>query len=298
MRAATDDNLPDRFGPMTVKELRQGLRRSMFVIPFLGIQALAVSATAVEFGRETGGRFSEYVGVLNLGLLFASGPFWLVVTAVCALVMPLGGLALMGQEMEEGNHELLLLTQLNRWCVVRGKFLMLWGICALTFLSLLPYVVVRYLIGGIELPRELACSLSVLGLSAMVCAGMLGASSYCGLGARVGMVLLYFFSMLGACAVPLVASAAVSGGCGIIYHVNAAAAMYCYIMIGLALARSRLRLALHAYELKPSWMMVGVLVFTPFIVWVVTALTFGFGGFVGLVGMGILARYADVTPKA
>jgi ABC-type transport system involved in multi-copper enzyme maturation permease subunit len=297
MSGATDDNLPDRFGPMTVKELRQGLRRSMFVIPFLAIQALAAAAMAAEFGRDAGGRFSEYVGVMNVVLLFVSGPFWMVVSAVCAVVMPLGGLALMGQEMEEGNHELLLLTRLNRWSVVRGKFLMLWGLCALTFFSLLPYVVVRYFIGGIELPREVACSLTVLGLSAMISAGMIGASAFRGLGARIGMILLFLFSMVGACAVPLAASAGVTGGCGVFFHINAAAAVFCYTTLGLSLARSRLRLAVHAYELKPGWMMGGLLVFTPFVVWMTTAMTIGYGGFAGLVGMGIVALYADATPK-
>lgn len=297
MSGATDDNLPDRFGPMTVKELRQGLRRNMFVIPFLAIQALAAAAMAVEFGRDAGGRFSTFPGVLNVILLFVNGPFWMVVSAVCVLVMPLGGLALMGQEMEEGNHELLLLTRLNRWSVVRGKFLMLWGLCLLTFLSLLPYVVVRYFIGGIELPRELACSLTVLCLSAMVSAGMLGASAFAGLGARIGMVLLFLFSMVGACSLPLAASAGVTRGCGVIYHINAAAAAFCYIMLGLSLARSRLRPAVHAYELKPSWMMGGLLVFTPFVVWITTAMTIGYGGFSGLVGMGLVAIYGDAKPK-
>ena len=40
-------DLPERLGPMTVKELRQGLRRGMFVYPFLGIHLLAVVAMAV-----------------------------------------------------------------------------------------------------------------------------------------------------------------------------------------------------------------------------------------------------------
>lgn len=130
---------------MTAKELRQSLRRGSFVYPFLAIQLFAVVAMAAEFQLGHAAESSQYTGVLNLSLLWTSGPFWMVVSAICLLVMPLGGLVLMGQELEEGNHELLLLTKLDRWKVVIGKFITLWGLCALTFVSLLPYVVVRYL---------------------------------------------------------------------------------------------------------------------------------------------------------
>ena len=36
------NDLPDRFGAMFVKELRQNMRRASFVYPFLGIQVLAI----------------------------------------------------------------------------------------------------------------------------------------------------------------------------------------------------------------------------------------------------------------
>ena len=37
----------------------------------------------------------------------------------------------------------------------------------------------------------------------------------------------------------------------------------CYTVFGLALARSRIRLVVHHYEVKPSWMVIGLLIFTP-----------------------------------
>jgi ABC-type transport system involved in multi-copper enzyme maturation permease subunit len=292
------DDLPDRFGAMLVKELRQNMRRSSFVYPFLGIHVLAILALVVEFQNEGSYSYEKYTGMLNVPMLMSSGPFWVVVSIVCAFIMPLGGLVLMGQELEEGNHELLLLTKLNRWKVVRGKFLTLWGLSALTFISLLPYVIVRYNVGAIEVVREVACSLSVLGLSAMMCAGAIGASSFKGLLARIGAMLLFTGSMFVGCGIPLAASAAVSGGCGIFYHANAFSAAVCYTLLGLALARSRLRLVVHAYEVKPSFMVIGLLVFCPFVIGMATAMTGGFAGFVGLIGMALVGLYADATPKA
>jgi ABC-type transport system involved in multi-copper enzyme maturation permease subunit len=292
------DDLPDRFGAMLVKELRQNLRRGSFVYPFLAIQALAVIALVVEFQQGSGATFEKYSGMLNLAMLGEAGPFWWIVTLVCAGVMPLGGLILMGQELDDGNHELLLLTRLNRWKVVRGKFLTLWGLCVLTFVSLLPYVIVRYNVGAIEVRDELALSLSVVALSAMIAAGAIGASSFKRLLARIGVFLLFVGSMLLGGGIPLAAAAGVTQGCGVFYHLNALAAAACYTLLGLSLARSRLRLVVHAYEVKPSFMVVGLLVFAPFVIAMATAMTGGFGGFVGLVGMALVGLFADATPKA
>lgn len=293
-----NDDLPDRFGAMLVKELRQNMRRSSFVYPFLGIQLLAVIALVVEFQMESGYSFEKHPGMLNVVMLFQSGPFWIGAAVICSIIMPLGGLILMGQELDEGNHELLLLTKLSRWKVVFGKFLTLWGLSTLTFISLLPYVIVRYNVGAIEFIREIGCSLTVIAIAAMMSAGAIGASSFKGLIGRITVTLLFVGSMIVGCGIPVAFSAATSGGCGVFYHINAIAATVCYTSLGLALARSRLRLVIHAYEVKPSFMVTGLLIFTPFVVAMTTAMTGGYAGFVGLIGMTLVGIYADATPKA
>jgi len=291
--------LPDRFGPMLVKELRQNLRRGSFVIPFLVVHLLAVVAVVIEFQTGAQDPFSDFVGMMNVVLLWESGPLWMVIAITCAAVMPLGGLMLMGQELDEGNHELLLLTRLSRWKVVRGKFLSLWSLCALTLASLLPYAIVRYQIGGVELTRDLACAFTVLGLSAVLCAGAIGASSFRKLAARIAVMVLFVGSALVSGGAAIGAAGARSGGsAGVFWHLNALAAVACFVMMGLGLARSRLRLVIHAYEVKPSFLVVGLLFFTPFVVGMTTAMTGLYAGFVGLVGMALVAVYADVTPKA
>ncbi|MBT8043890.1 MAG: ABC transporter permease subunit [Verrucomicrobiae bacterium] len=292
------EDLPDRFGAMTVKELRQGLRRGIFVIPFIVIQVLAVISMVAEFNMGDVERFSDMTGVLNPALFFSSGPFWLVAGLVCVIVMPLGGLALMGQELEEGNHELLLMTPLTRWRVVRGKFLAMWGLCLVTFFSLLPYMIVRYFIGGIDAWRNIVMSLTVVTASGIICAGAIGASSFKTNAGKMTMMSLFLGSMGLSWLAPMLASHAQTDGCGVIYHLNALAFFVCYSIFGLALARSRIRLVVHHYEVKPSWMVIGLLIFTPLVVSMATAMTLGYGGFVGLIGMALVAWYADVTPKA
>lgn len=282
---------------MTAKELRQSLRRGSFVLPFLIVQALALAATIVEFQKQQAPSNSEFNGVLNLWLLVDSGPFWMVAGLICMVLMPLGGVALMGQELEEGNHELLLLTKLNRWSVVLGKLFTLWGLSVVTFISILPYVVTRYLIGGVEWWHEAACAGTVLGGSAMIGAGAIGASAFSNLGARIGVFVLFMASMLAGCAPALLASAGVTKGCGILYHLTALAAIACYTMMGLSLARSRLRLSILCFEMKPSVMLIGLLVFAPFVIGTITAITLGFLGMLGLLLMAIVAATIDRTPK-
>ncbi len=283
---------------MTAKELRQSMRRGSFVIPFLLIQILAVAATVIEFQKgETEAAYSG-VGMLNVALIFDSGPFWAVVGIVCLVVMPMGGIILMGQELEEGNHELLLLTKLDRWKMVLGKFISLWGLCVLTFVSLLPYVVVRYVLGGVEWWYELACALTVLGGSAILCAGVIAASAYKTIGGRILILIIYLISAGISCVIPLAASAVVTKGCGLMYHFNALSAVICYTIFGLALARSRLRLVVLAYEAKPSAVMIAMLVCAPFAIGTATAVTAGFAGGVGMLALALVAVRADLSPKA
>ena len=298
LEAAWKNDLPEGFDPMTAKELRQSLRRGSFVYPFLGIQVLAVLAMAAEFHLPADVTDTEFAGALNVWMFESAGPFWAVVAAVCMVLMPLGGVMLMGQELEEGNHELLLLTRLDRWKIVFGKFIALWGLCALTFISLLPYVVVRYLVGGIEWWHEAACAGSVLGGSAMVAAGAIGASAFKRIGVRVAVLALFLASLVVGCGVPLLGIGSQSGRCGWLYHFTALAAVLAYTLAGLALARSRLRLSILAYEISPGGMILGLLVFAPFVIGLVTACTLGWGGAAGLIGLAIMAVKLDVTPHA
>ena len=293
--------LPDRIHPMIVKELHQSMRRASFVYPFLIVQVLAVAAMAVEFASDGSNR-SEFIGWMNVWMLVESGPFWNVVGGMCGVVMPLAGLMLMGQEVEEGNHELLLLTKLNRWSVVRGKFLVLWSISTLGFVSLLPYVVVRYLRGGVEFLQEMACSMTVIGLAAVMSAGALGASSFRHIAGRFMAFVVFLAAALFSGTAVLIPSALVTkrwtpAWTAVIYHLNAMFFLACFVLFGMAMARARLRLILHFYEPHPRSGLIGLLVVTPIVAGLASLLTMGYAGGLGLLGMTIAVYYADNTPR-
>ena len=149
-----------------------------------------------------------------------------------------------------------------------------------------------------EVWRNIALVLTVVFVAAIVAAGAIGASSFKNPFARMGIFVLFLVSMGTSAMIVLVASALQSGGCGIFYHLNVIGLTLCYVILGLVIARSRIRLVVHQYEVKPSWMMICLLVFTPIVVGMSTLMTGGWMGFIGCVAMTIVARYADVSPKA
>ncbi len=305
MAISEQNDLPERFGPMTVKELRQSLRRTSFVYPFFCVHIFATIAIYTEFQLGVGG--GAAIPAVLAWDPDRVGSFWWVAMTVCGIIMPLAGFFLMPQEIEEGNHELLLLTALNRWQVVAGKFLMLWGLSVLTFTSLLPYVIIRYFIGGIEWGSELAAAGSVLAVAAVVAAGSIAASGFSTLAAKLGVFVLYMFSALGGGGAGMIgggmslgisATSKWSWLGSIFYHFSVLVVVLCYCVIGLLVARSRLRLAMMSFELKPSSVLLIIMGLAPFIVGMIAAFTCGFGSVAGVLLLTYLAWNSDRTPKA
>ena len=305
MAISEQNDLPERFGPMTVKELRQSLRRTSFVYPFICVHIFATIAIYTEFQLGVGG--GAAIPAVLAWDPDRVGSFWWVAMTVCGIIMPLAGFFLMPQEIEEGNHELLLLTALNRWQVVAGKFLMLWGLSVLTFTSLLPYVIIRYFIGGIEWGSELAAAGSVLAVAAVVAAGSIAASGFSTLAAKLGVFVLYVFSALGGGGAGMIGGGMTLGMSAtskwswlgsFFYHFSVLVVVLCYCVIGLLVARSRLRLAMMSFELKPSAVLLIIMGLAPFIVGMIAAFTCGFGSVAGVLLLTYLAWNSDRTPKA
>lgn len=299
-------DLPERFGPMTVKELRQSLRRTSFVYPFICIHIFATLAIYAEFTMSIGPGSSSNPAVF-LWNPNEIGPFWWVAMAVCGVLMPLAGFFLMPQEIDEGNHELLLLTKLSRWQIVRGKFFMLLGLSCLTFISLLPYVVIRYFIGGIEWFGELANAGTVISAAAILSAGTIAASGFKSLAGKFGVFVLFLFSVAGGGGAGMIGGGMAMGIsstnkwalAGIFfYHFSALCVVACYSMMGMLVARSRLRLATMNFELKPSSVLLIILGLAPFIIGMAAAFTCGFGSVAGVLLLTYLAWNSDLTPKA
>ena len=127
---------------MVVKELRQGLRMRSFGGIFVTLHILLVLITLM------GGASSNHD---SINWLFDG-----IVTAILCLVFPLRGFAALAQEMNSGTLDMLVLTRLSAWRIVLGKWASTVLLALLVAVSLVPYVVSRYMFGGVDLAGELA----------------------------------------------------------------------------------------------------------------------------------------------
>jgi hypothetical protein len=64
-----------KLSPMLVKELRQGLRRGIFLIPFMLIHLFAITALYLEFYSEVELGANRYTGVMQMGLFLRVARF-------------------------------------------------------------------------------------------------------------------------------------------------------------------------------------------------------------------------------
>ena len=126
---------------MVVKELRQSLRTRTFGIVMLGLHALLTILMVMIGGSENA---SEVGGLLD-GL----------VTLILCIMLPLSGFSAVAHEIKAGTLDTLSLTGLSAIRIITGKWLSIASQCLLIALSILPYVVARYVFGGIDILGEL-----------------------------------------------------------------------------------------------------------------------------------------------
>lgn len=160
-------DFPTWLPAMLVKELRQGLRTRGFVGTFMGFQTVMIIAfffAAVQPGQQA--------------FATASAMFWGLFAALLLLVTPLRALAGLGSEIEGRSVDLLVLTRLTASRIVLGKWISLMAQAALLAAALLPYGVVRYYLGSVDLVSELSYMAGLFAGSAMLTAGALWISGW------------------------------------------------------------------------------------------------------------------------
>lgn len=176
------DDFGDRLPPMLVKELRQGLRSRAFVGIFtithviLAFCLIGLLATVVQ----------DEVSAVRTSLdVF----FWVATVVVLLILTPLRSLGAIQQERDGAALDLLLLSRLRPWSIVAGKWLALQAQSALFVLTLLPYGVVRYFVGGVEVGEEAFLFGTVVLFSGVLTAlGTLGSTFSRAL--RIGLTVL------------------------------------------------------------------------------------------------------------
>jgi ABC-type transport system involved in multi-copper enzyme maturation permease subunit len=188
------DDFPDALGAMLVKELRQGIRSNRFAVPFLGVHAIMLLAFAFDV------RFLRENGVSNDSIRDGFGSqlaFWWAAVGLLVVIMPITALDSLTAEQENRSGELLCLAGLTRWRVILGKWTTHCVLAGLTAVTMLPYLLVRYFLGGMDLLLTSAICVSVLALNGAANALAIGISGYVNAGMRwmVGCTLTASFAI-------------------------------------------------------------------------------------------------------
>jgi hypothetical protein len=139
------DEFSDRLSPMLVKELRQGLRAKTFVILFLALQGLLCVVLLSAIGASADGDSGPSVSKVIF--------FFFSLAALVA--QPLRGVGALHNEIKGNTIDLMMLTRLGSWRIVLGKWVAIVSQTGLLLMAIVPYLILRYFFGRMELFAEL-----------------------------------------------------------------------------------------------------------------------------------------------
>lgn len=143
------DDFADWLPPMLVRELRQGIQSGAFFWTFLLLQAaLVLHGAFTVLGSSE--RFDRDL------IRTSGGFFWTILVVTVGLVIPLRGLQAVAHERVGNNLDLVRLTRLSATRIVVGKWAALVAQVLLVTAAILPYLVLRYFMGGVNVVAELS----------------------------------------------------------------------------------------------------------------------------------------------
>ncbi|MEP2774380.1 MAG: hypothetical protein ABJQ29_15870 [Luteolibacter sp.] len=160
-------DFPDRLSPMLVKELRQGLRTRSFVAVFLALQIILgiilLSASAAATSDSAGSSIS------NIIFIFFS--------IAVLLIQPMRGISALSSEIKGNTIDMMVLTRLSAWRIVTGKWTAIVSQSALLLITIIPYLILRYFFGGMNLFGEIMLLAMIFLTSATLTAVTVGLSA-------------------------------------------------------------------------------------------------------------------------
>ena len=165
------DDFPAWISPMLVKELRQGVQSGAFAWTFILLQAaMFVLMTFWVLNRSTGQQSRLEVNRLFHGL------FWALFGLAALIALPMRAAGSMAAERVGNTLDLLRLTHLSSTQIVVGKWLAVMAQVLLIATAVLPYLVLQYFFGGLDIVADLFSFVVVLLVAAVMTAGSLAAA--------------------------------------------------------------------------------------------------------------------------
>jgi len=272
-------DFPDRLSPVFVRDLRRALRTPFLVASFVVLQALAFLAVIVESG---------------ISALFTGGPVSFavalpVVTSIMfGFALPLAHFNSLQSEMGPGrNAELLVTARLSLRQIVGGRILVASSVSAVLLVSLLPYFLIRYFLGGTELPGLFHSMIGLFLTNTVTNAIVIGLSAFSNVVGRV-VLFVWLISTYQSFHAPyhVLASAMPGFASPIIDSVGIVLVAALFTKIGWQLGMSKLRRLEDPHEHAGSVLiLLTVCLFFPFIHFV--ALAMG-GATAGILSVGLM----------
>lgn len=152
---------------MLVKELRQGLRTRSFIGVFLALQiilgVILLSASAAATSDHAGSTIS------NIIFIFFS--------IAVLVVQPMRGITSLSSEIKGNTIDMMVLTRLSAWRIVTGKWSAIVSQSALILITIIPYLILRYFFGGMNLLGEIVLLALIFITSAALTAITVGLSA-------------------------------------------------------------------------------------------------------------------------
>ncbi|MEZ0388688.1 MAG: hypothetical protein ACAI34_16570 [Verrucomicrobium sp.] len=160
----------DWLSPILVKELRQGLKTKAFVSIFILVQVVMILLVGMQLlALANGGSRSTMQSF--------DGFFWAFVWIPLIVLMPARGLMTVSEEVKANTLDLVQLTRMSAFRIVLGKWVALVAQSGLLVAAILPYAVLRYFFGQVNVITDLVAIVLLLAFSFIMTAGTIALSS-------------------------------------------------------------------------------------------------------------------------
>lgn len=163
------NDFPDWLSPILVKELRQGLKSRAFV----SIATILQGGMAFLFVLAALSGMAPGSGALDA----LNGFFWFMLWVPLVFVTPGRALQAVAEETKLQTLELVQMTRMQSLRIVFGKWIALSSQSLLLVLAVLPYFVLRYFFGGVDLVSDVSNLVSLIALSLLLTAAGLAGST-------------------------------------------------------------------------------------------------------------------------
>ena len=160
----------DWLSPILVKELRQGLKTRVFVSTFIIVQITMIVIMGLQLLSLSNGVGSGTSSTFE-------GFFWTFIWIATIFLMPARGLTAISEESKANTLDLVQLTRLSAFRIVFGKWAALSTQTFMIAASVLPYAVLRYFFGGVDIVKDLEHFVLLMCASLILTAGAIALST-------------------------------------------------------------------------------------------------------------------------